>query len=223
MNRQKVTALGAALFTMAALVAAGAMLRSSFRLYARGGARVTQRADWARFAVGIAQVGPHSAPLTIVEFTDFQCPYCRMLTRRLASADKRYPGQIRLVFRNFPLNDHPAARAAALAGICAARAGRFKPMHDLLFSLQDSLGILRWSELALRAGIQDTAAFGRCRRSSQAQAQLTRDLSAASQLGVQATPTYLVNQFLITGTLSDSDFNAIIKRQLNSSRGDVTH
>src|SRR5208283_1293688 len=99
------------------------------------------------------QRGPRDAPVTIVEFSDFQCPYCGSAAPVLKQLLATYPTQVRLVFRNLPLRTmHPQAIYAAQAGVCADAQGKFWEIHDVLFTRQSRLGIKGLKEVADQLG-----------------------------------------------------------------------
>lgn len=153
--------------------------------------------DWRSYATG-NRIGPAGAPVTIIEFSDFQCPYCRVMADRLRALRREHPGRVALVYRHFPLSYHPYARNAARASICADRQGRFEPFHDALFARQDSLNDALWARLAEVAGVPDRKRFGECLRSDSSLAQVERDVAAGMRLGISGTPAVMVNDALIT-------------------------
>lgn len=159
--------------------------------------------DWRRFAEAGNRLGPSDASVTIVEFSDFQCPYCRVAFAALRDLRMKYPGQVAVIYRHYPLAQHPFARDAALAAECAASQGRFESFHDLAFAAQDSLGHRQWSSFARAAGVPNTAIFAECMRQRAFDGIIDRDVRAGDSLGVRGTPTILVNQrrILRTATL----------------------
>lgn len=143
--------------------------------------------------------GVAGAPITIVEISDFQCPFCRQFSERtLAALDSAYirTGKARLVFYNIPLPSHPAAWSAAEAALCAGAQGRFWPMHDRLFADQ-----ARWSAAptpaehfdayAAALGL-DAASFRECTQNDRVAPLLITDVMQAARGGVSATPTFVV-------------------------------
>jgi protein-disulfide isomerase len=157
----------------------------------------TTVSDWRSYAEG-QRMGPANAPVTIVEFSDFECPFCRATADRIRAIRARYPREVALVYRHYPLPYHPNAVAAARASLCAARQGRFESFHDVLFAHQDSLGEIAWSQLARAAGVPGAAAFDAC-LGDPAPGDIERDLRAGGRLGVHGTPTLLINDRLIRG------------------------
>lgn len=172
--------------------------------------------DWRSYVDG-SRMGPADAPVTIVEFSDFQCPYCGTMAGRLRAIREANPGKVTLVYRHFPLEYHPFAGPAAHASICAERQGRFEAYHDAVFAQQDSLHGEVWPELAQVAKIPDLQLFGECMKESEPAQRIERDLAAARKLGVTSTPSILVNGVLVTG----NDLGAIeeyVARALKTSR-----
>lgn len=155
-------------------------------------------ADWRSYVEG-QRIGPEDARVTIVEFSDFECRFCREAADRLRNIRARYPRDVALVYRHYPLSYHKNAVPAAKASICAARQGRFEEYHDALFAQQDSLGLISWTRLARTAGVPDEAGFEACMQSSGPGSEIERDLLAGTRLGVRGTPAILVNDRLIFG------------------------
>jgi protein-disulfide isomerase len=154
--------------------------------------------DWRSYTEG-QRIGPADASVTIVEFSDFECPFCRVTADRLRAIRARYPRDVALVYRHYPLSYHKNAVPAAKASICAARQGRFEGYHDALFAQQDSLGLIPWTRLARIAGVPNEAEFEACMQSSAPDAEIERDLQAGTRLGVRGTPAMLVNERFISG------------------------
>ncbi|MDT8437265.1 MAG: thioredoxin domain-containing protein [Gemmatimonadota bacterium] len=137
--------------------------------------------------------GPDDAPVTIVEFSDFECPFCLRIHPTLQRVMSEYEGDVRLVFRQFPLtNIHPRAQKAAEASLCAHEQGRFWDMHDALFADPSNLGVPALKERAGTLGL-DVAAFDQCLDSSEKAAVVAADLQAGRRLGVSGTPALYIN------------------------------
>lgn len=144
-------------------------------------------------------MGPPNARATIVVFADFQCPYCAVLTVQLRKLRLSNPDNIAIVYRHFPIADHPSALAAATAAECAAAQGRFAEFHDTLFSRQHSIGTTSWSRFASISGVPDSSAFSACMSTPDTMPAILRDISAGRSLGAQGTPTFLVNDLRFDG------------------------
>jgi protein-disulfide isomerase len=164
--------------------------------------------------------GPSDAALTVVEFSDFQCPYCRKLADALKAAADQH-GNVRIVFRHYPMDAscnravegkfHEFACGAAKAALCAEAQGRFWAMHDVMFENQRALSPAELTEHARTAGL-DTAAFARCLEAPETAARLERDLARAESLKLKGTPSWFVNGLAYVGARSVDELLAIFER-----------
>jgi protein-disulfide isomerase/uncharacterized membrane protein len=143
-------------------------------------------------AAHVPAVGPVDAPLVVVEFSDFQCPYCARLTASLHAMRDIFGDQMRLEFRNLPLDMHEMARPAALAALCASQEGKFWELHDLLFEKQHELTTDVILALGTGVGLNETA-LQTCMNSEETRLMLEADRNAAEAFGVQGTPTFFIN------------------------------
>lgn len=141
---------------------------------------------------GAATMGPETAPVTVVIFDDFECPYCAKTVPLIKEVLSAYPDDVRLVFKNFPLGRHKNAQAAALAGLAADRQGKFWPLHDLLFENHHSLSPQKIEQLAEQAGL-DMERFAADRNDAKLRQQLNADMREGQQIGVRGTPTIFIN------------------------------
>jgi protein-disulfide isomerase len=184
------------ILVVCAVLVTATLLRREFaspRAEAAERAPARSVSNWREYAAAGQRTGPVQAPVTIVEFSDFQCPYCRMAAARLDSLRQEYPDQVAIVYRHFPLPNHPHAVAAARASECAGEQGRFWQMHDHLYARQDSIGYIGWARFATSAGVSDSLAFQSCISRLGPLQALERDTAAGNRLGVRATPTLLIN------------------------------
>lgn len=160
-----------------------------------GASQPTLVQNWeAALAVG-KTVGPAGAAVKLVEFADYQCPYCASFHTTLKAIQKQYPRDVAVTFMHHPLLMHSHAEAAARAAECAAEQDRFSAMHDYMFENQDALGKAPWTELARAAGVADASQFDECMTSSpvvDARIQAHKDLGNTT-FGVRATPTLIIN------------------------------
>ena len=167
--------------------------------------------------VGDAPVeGPAGAPVTIVELSDFECPYCAKVQPTLRELQERYPGKLRLVFKNNPLGFHKQAREAALAGLAAQRQGRFAAMKALLFANQRALTADKLVAYAGQAGL-DLAQFRTDVSDPLLKAHVDADTALAEKLSAPSTPTFFVNGQLLTGAKPLDAFVAIIDEELEKA------
>jgi protein-disulfide isomerase len=165
-------------------------------------------------ADGHPAVDPADAPVTIVEFSDFQCPYCSRVTPTLKKVVDEYEGQVRLVFRQFPLRSiHPMAQKAAEASLCAADQGKFWEMHDLMFADQRQLGDDNLMAMAATLEI-DAESFNECLTSGQHEAAVEADLQAGQAAGVSGTPAMFVNGRFASGALPYDQLAAMVDEEI---------
>jgi protein-disulfide isomerase len=154
--------------------------------------------SWRTYANEGIRVGPEGAAVTIVEFSDFQCPYCRKAAKDLHRLRDSFPNDVAIVYRHLPI--HQFARAAAVAATCANRVGAFQAYHDQLFGQPDSIGTKRWTRFAWEAGIRDTVRFAACLHDQSVDAAIRRDSVAAIALEISETPTLLINHLMVIGS-----------------------
>ena len=141
---------------------------------------------------GYPSKGPADAPITVVEFADFQCPHCQRAGPVVESMVGKFPGKVRVVFMHLPINRSGISRKVALGSVCAQAQDKFWAYHDLAFHLQSSLNNNSPMELAKTLNL-DLSAFETCYSSEQAESQVARSHREAERLGVTGTPTIYVN------------------------------
>ena len=151
-------------------------------------------ADWKLASGAGTRIGAANPRVTIVDFSDFQCPYCAKANVVLDSLLSVHGDRIAIVYRHFPIAGlHPHARKAALASECAGARGRFAEYSRALFASRDSIGVTPWTVFAHRVGITDTAAFGQCVQSEKYAHRLAEDSSAGRKLRINGTPTIFID------------------------------
>ena len=164
---------------------------------------------------GSYSIGPEDAPITIVEFSDYQCPYCvrwhdQVYTQLMAA----YPGKIRFVYRHLPLTSiHPEAMPAAESVMCAGEQNAYWQYHDRLFANQQSLGDALYVQIATDLGL-DLDVFNSCREAHKYQDEIQDDMDFAIGLGVQSTPTFFINGLAMVGAQPISMFTQLIDKEL---------
>ena len=165
-------------------------------------------------AAGGPARGPESAPVTIVEYADYQCPYCTRANAALKQVEERYAGKVRIVFRDFPLTQiHPNAAKAAEAGACANEQGKFWPMHDRLFANQTKLAVPDLKQHATDLGL-DAEAFGTCLDSGKHAADIKKSVEEGQRLGLSGTPSFFINGRLLVGAQPYESFAQVIDEEL---------
>jgi protein-disulfide isomerase len=158
--------------------------------------------------------GNPKAPVIIVEFSDFQCPYCQSVQPTLRNLLAKYEGRVSLGFRDLPLRDiHPQAQLAAEASRCAGEQGKFWDLHDLLFANQNKLD--RPGLLGLAHDLKlDEKQFDSCLTSGKYQAQIEQDRQLGLRAGVNGTPGFFINGNMLSGNLPQDSFEKIIQAEL---------
>ncbi len=136
--------------------------------------------------------GNKKAPVTIVEFSDFQCPYCAQLQPTLEEVLKAYPKEVKLIFKHYPLPFHAHAKNAAKAALAAGEQGKFWEMHDLVFSNFSQLSDEKFKELAAQIGL-NVEKFTADYNSTKYEQTILQDMAAARNAGVTGTPTLFIN------------------------------
>ncbi|MFZ5468586.1 MAG: thioredoxin domain-containing protein [Myxococcota bacterium] len=157
--------------------------------------------------------GPENAKVTIVEFSDFQCPYCSKASATVEEVMQAYAGKVRLVFRHYPLSFHKEAPKAAEASLCAHEQGKFWEYHDVLFKNQQKLAVPDLKEHATAVGL-DAAKFGECLDSGRHGKTVQDDMAAGSKVGVSGTPAFFINGVMLSGALPLEDFRKVIDQEL---------
>jgi len=173
---------------------------------------------WESFAAKNVRMGPANAQVVIVEFGDLQCPWCRRFMSRIDSARARYRDTLALVFAHFPLEAHLQAMAAATAAECADKQGKMANFIETAYAEQDSLGREAWGRLASKAGIADVPAFERCVEAPSDFPRIRNDIAFGTSIGVHATPTVLVNGWLLRAAPTTSELDSIVRRLLKGKR-----
>jgi len=167
-----------------------------------------------------AILGDKNAPITIIEFSDFECPFCeRFYSQTLPLIKKNYidTGKAKLVYRDFPLSFHPNAQKAAEAAECAGEQGKYYEMHDLLFEKGVSGGINAFKQYAKDLGL-DITKFNECLDSGKYAVEVQKDFRDGQSYGVSGTPTFFINGIEVVGAQPYSVFEQIIEQELKKVR-----
>jgi protein-disulfide isomerase len=159
--------------------------------------------------------GPKDAKVVVVEFSDFQCPFCQQVWPVVKEILKNYGDKILFIYRDFPLTDiHPQALIAALAGECADEQGKFWAMHDKIFADQDNISEANLKTYAVQIGL-NSLQFNQCLQSEKYLAEVKEDLEAGLAAGVQGTPTFFINGAPVRGAVPLSVLESLILAALS--------
>jgi len=164
-------------------------------------------------------VGPANAPVTIIEFSDYQCPFCKRVEPAIRQVLDTYKDKVRLVYRDFPLSFHQNAQKAAEASECADEQGKFWEYHDLLFERQaewSSEGNDKLKEYASSLGL-DAKKFNECLDSGKYASEVQKDLNDGQSYGVAGTPAFFINGIEVSGAQPFSSFQQVIDTELSKA------
>jgi protein-disulfide isomerase len=176
--------------------------------------QVLMEAPRAKFKLDdAASRGPADAPITIVGFLDFQCPYCANVGKIVDDLQKRYDKSVRFVFRHFPLPFHKEAAKASEAAICAQQQGKFWELHDKMFANQRAIQAADLKKYAGELGL-DADAFGQCLDSGRAAPKWQADVQEGTQFGVGGTPTLFVNGRLLNAGANPDALGQAVEQEL---------
>lgn len=163
--------------------------------------------------------GGENAKVTIVEFSDFQCPFCSRAAETVDQVKKKYGNKVKLYFRHFPLPMHKDARPAAEASLCVNEQGspKFWKFHDLAFKNQDKLDTANLAKYAKEAGA-DEKKFKECFDAHKFASAVQQDMEYGEKIGVKSTPTFFVNGQLISGAVPIESFSEVIDDELAAKK-----
>lgn len=183
------------------------------------GAEQVQVEDWQKIANVGHRIGPPTAAVSVVVFSDFECPVCAKFANSLfPEIQSRHPGDVAMVFRHWPLGNHRFAYPTARAAECAGSQGRFKAFHDVVFAQQDKLGLKTHRQFAQEAGVADLNAFDACAAVETPVASIDKDIDEAKRLGGTGTPTVLVNGTLFIGGVNAAMLDSAVTKAIAASK-----
>jgi len=162
--------------------------------------------------------GKDNAPVTIIEWSDYECPYCEAFyTQTEGQIMKNYveTGKVKFVYRDFPLSFHPQAQKAAEAAECAGEQGKYKEMHDLLFEKGVASGVTGFKQYAKDLSL-DTTKFNTCLDTGAMAAEVAKDMADGQAAGIQGTPGFLINGKLVSGAQPYQVFQQAIEAALKA-------
>ncbi len=160
-----------------------------------------------------ASIGPDDAPVVIVEYSDFQCPFCARVVPTLKKITEKYPKQVRIAFKHFPLDFHPKAKPAHIAAMAAKEQGKFWEMHDRIFEHQSEMSEEHLAAYAKEIGL-NMDQFKKSLNNTEYQKEMEQNIAEGRQLGVTGTPTFFVNGKRLVGAKPFEAFVEIIEEEL---------
>jgi len=162
---------------------------------------------------GSPAIGPETATVTMVEFSDFQCPFCARVGPTLKQIKDEYGDDVRIVFKHLPLSMHAKAPAAHAAAEAASRQGKFWEMHDKIFASQREMSPEKYREYATELGL-DVGQFDRDVASADVKNRIDADTKEAARLGATGTPAFYINGLFVSGAKPFEAFKEIIDKEL---------
>lgn len=161
--------------------------------------------------------GDPNAPVTIVVWSDFECPFCeRFYSQTLGKIEDEYvkTGKVKIVFRDFPLGSHKDAQKAAEAAECAHEQGKFWEMHNILFDKGVKGGAYSFKQYAKELGL-DSSRFDRCLDSGKMESETKKDFADGAKAGIRGTPGFIINGELVSGAQPFEKFKSVIDMALS--------
>lgn len=174
--------------------------------------------DWEQVAASGHRVGPESAKVTIVEFGDYECPYCRRAERALRTLRETHTEDLAVVYRHFPLSSHPNAYTAARLAECGAQQEWFEPVHELLMNAID-LGRLDPQRVGAEVRVPDPARFVRCVDGVDEIPQIAADRAEGEKLGIQFVPTFIIQGTMLGRSPDSAGLSDLVRRYLTENQG----
>jgi protein-disulfide isomerase len=207
-----------AILLACAMTMTGVVLHREFFASPEGRVRAEQKPifvkDWRTDLPKGTHIGSAQAPIQLLEFADFECPYCATFYKDLKALRVRYPTQVELTFVHFPIRGHRFAIPAARAAECAADQGRFEAMYDQLFEGQDQFGLKPWGEFAAAAGVPDLVGFDACIKMTDPIARVEEGKALGAKLDAKGTPTVIINGWMLGRPPTEDELDAMVKKIL---------
>lgn len=167
------------------------------------------------------RMGPGDAPVRLIEFADFECPFCGSFHKTLKTIEARHPKEIGLTYVHFPIPGHRFAMLAARVAECANDQGRFEAMYDELYDGQDQFGLKPWDDYATAASVLDLAAFDTCIKMTDTLPRVEEGKALGAKLDVQGTPTIIINGWKLDHPPNEQELNGMVTAIL-AGRNPVT-
>ena len=201
-----------------ALLTTSLVVRREFFTPFLNGTRAEQQPryiqEWRTDLAKGIRMGLADAPVQILEFADFECPFCASFHKDLKALRARYPTQLAVTYVHFPLPGHRFALPAARVAECAGDQGRFEAMYDVLFEQQDQFGLKPWSDFASEAGVADASAFETCIKRVDPIPRVTNGKALGNELDVQGTPTIIISGWKLGRPPTEQELDQMVQRIL---------
>jgi len=179
--------------------------------------KIALRAPTVEVALGSTPAkGKADAPVTIIEFSDYECAFCKKVEPTVQEVLKTYGDKVRFAYRNYPLPFHAEARPAALAALCANEQGKFWAYHDKLIAATD-LTAANLQQIATATGL-DRKKFDACIKEAKLNAVIDQDLQAGEAAGVNGTPAFFINGRMLDGAQPFEKFKEVIDEELDAAK-----
>jgi protein-disulfide isomerase len=160
------------------------------------------------------RMGPAGAPIQLIEFGDFECPFCASFHHTLKELRARYPMQTAVTYVHFPLPSHRFAMLAARVAECAGDQGKFEAIYDQLYDGQAEFGLKAWDDFATEAGVPDIVAFDKCVKNRDPIARIEQGMELGKKFDIRATPTVIVNGWKLGHPPTLDELNAMVQAVL---------
>lgn len=179
---------------------------------------VQQVDNWQELELKGWQTGPQAAPVQIIEFFDYECPYCKSVQPAVQAVKQKFGNDISIVYTHFPLSGHRYAFDAATASECAGKQGKFQNFHELLFAHQEVLGTFSFDSLAVEAGVKDKSAFKNCLEINETAPIVQSGMDLAKELQINSIPTFIINGKQISGALPQTLLEDLVQNALEEAK-----
>lgn len=198
-TRDRIYTIGTALLVGLAVIIGGMAIDQEFFEEPDMTSGLQYVEGWENITTGSFIEGNEEAPITILKFYDYQCPYCKQINSELEHLLEKYPDIIKIQYVHNPLANHEYAYPAARASECARKQQMFKPFHHVLFNYQSELGTLSLINAAEKAGIHDLEKFSSCVENNLTAEIVNENLALSEELNIVAIPTLIINGWIIEG------------------------
>lgn len=203
---------------MCAVITTGVVLEREFFPSAQNSQMAERKPvlvpHWQQYLDEGEHMGPQRAKVSLIEFADFECPFCGSFHKTLKTIRDRYPHEVSLEYMHFPLPMHRFAIPAARVAECAGDQGRFEAMHDQLFEWQDSFGLNPWSDYATAAGVPNLVTFEICIKNADPIPRVEEGKVLGAKLDVHGTPTIIINGWRLGKPRTEAELDQMVQRIL---------